>query len=324
MRRQRSHPWAPLWLALAIPAAAAVWAQHAGEAPTAPAPDVTQLLAGTDHVRLPPPSPVVAVGIERPDRARLRERQIVLQEARTFWRGLIGVSPDPGLLLVDMAAWTALGLEGAYGRPGAAVRTEPDGILAVLPVTTSVFAEEAATAAGVSPYAARGVLLASDLLSEEGADSYAEAFSWVVVAEGLTSRLRIGSRSWWQTRLVGSAAAWLFLSAPRGADLAPGAARALEGWARFWTAYLEPVAVSLATAVTVPPASADPRLAVELDARLVLMGLDMLSAYGLETFGLLRQAWPLDTEVRTLDEALAALWEQMPELRGRWESRLVF
>jgi hypothetical protein len=282
-------------------------------------PDVTATLSGLHLERLAPPLPVLfgpAGGPEAVTADLARRRQILLQEARAFWRNLLdAVLPDGGVVLVDSAVWTALRSDLWYGFPGAAVNTRTDGRLALLAVgPESTFGDHAATAFQVSPLKFRGRLVAAGLGSGEGAARYAEAWTWVVCAERLTDELRIGTDRWWQRRLVGAAAAWLFLEAPRGRELVPDGVSALEEWAGFWTGYLAPAAVGLAAADAAPPA-ADPRSRIELDARLLLFARRMLDRYGTGTFDRLRRAWPVDAPYRGAPAALDSLWAAMPELR---------
>jgi hypothetical protein len=286
-------------------------------------PDVTEALSGLHLERLAPPLPVLfgpAGGPGAVTAGDARGRQILLQEARAFWRNLLdAVLPDGGVVWVDSAVWTALRADLWYGFPGAAVNTRTDGRLALLaagPGTT--FGDHAAIAFQVSPLKFRGRLVAAGLGTAEGAARYAEAWTWVVCAERLTDELRIGTGRWWQRRLVGAAAAWLFLEAPRGRELVPDGVSALEEWAGFWTGYLAPAAVGLAAADAAPPA-ANPRSRIELDARLLLFARRMLDRYGTGTFDRLRRAWPVDAPYRNASAALDSLWTTMPELRGPGE-----
>jgi hypothetical protein len=286
-------------------------------------PDVTEALSGLHLERLPPPLPVFFGPADRAEAVtagRARERQILLQEARAFWRNLLdAVLPDGGVVWVDSAVWTVLRNDLWYGFPGAAVNTSGDGRLALLAAGRSTtFGEHAATAFQVAPLGFRGRLVAAGLGTAEGAAGYAEAWTWVVCAERLTDELRIGTARWWQRRLVGAAAAWLFLEAPRGRELVPGEDRALEEWGRFWTGYLAPAAVGLAAADAAPPAQ-DPRARLEMDARLLLFARQMLTRYGLESFERLRRAWPVDAPYAGPAGALDALWTTMPELRAPGE-----
>jgi hypothetical protein len=274
-------------------------------------------------LRLPGPAPVLAAGAELPDERSLKRRQVALLEARSFWWSLLSGMPDTGLLVVDSPAWTALGLPGSYGTPGVTVFTETDGYLAVVPADRSQFAEEAARAAEVAPIADRALLIAAGMEGGEGAGCYAEAWSWVTVAEGLPGPLRIGAQTWWQRRIVGAVGARLFLAAPRGRELAPGTLEVLEGWTRFWTGYLGEVAEPLTDHIRTPPVGPDPRPGLELDARLYRLAVAMADRYALEAVERLRRAWPEDAAYETWTEALDALWVEMPGLREEWEPRLL-
>jgi hypothetical protein len=258
-----------------------------------------------------------------PDERALKQRQVTLLEARSFWWSLLSGMPDTGLLVVDSTAWTALGLPGSYGSPGVTVFTGTDGYLAVVPADRSRFAEEAARAAEVAPLSDRAVLIAAGLEGGAGAQRYAEAWSWVTVAEGLPGPLRIGAQTWWQRRIVGGVCARLFLAAPRGRELAPGMLRVLEGWSRFWTGYLAEVAEPLTDHIRTPPGGADPRPALELDARLYRLAAAIADRYALEAVERLRRAWPEDAAYETWTDALDALWVEMPGLRQEWEPRLL-
>lgn len=287
-------------------------------------PDVTDLLPGLPLTRLEPPLPVLfaatdgglPTGSITVTRTEARDLQVRLLEARVFWRRLLDASlPDGGVLWVDSTLWTGLDPEVWYGFPGAAVRSRSDGRLALMATGRATdFSEAALTAFRVAPLVHKGRLVAAGRGTLEGAASYARSWSWVVVAERLPEGLRIGAPAWWQQRLVGAAAAWLFLEAPRGQELDPGAAVDLEVWAGFLTGYLRPAAVSLATAGASPPRD-DPRARLELDARLLLLARRMIEEYGVGTFERLRAAWPVDADHEGVAAMLERLWTAMPALR---------
>ncbi len=288
-------------------------------------PDVTDLLPGLPLIRLDPPLPVLfaasaeglPAGSVTVTRSEARELQVRLLEARAFWRRLLDASlPDGGVLWIDSTLWTALDPEVWYGFPGAAVRTRSDGRLALLAVGPATdFSEAVMTAFRVAPLAHKGRLVAAGRGSIAGAAAYARAWTWVVVGERLTEGLRIGTPAWWQQRLVGAAAAWLFLEAPRGQELDPEAAEDLEVWSGFLTVYLRPAAVSLATAEASPPRD-DPRSTLELDARLLLLARGMVRQYGVGAFERLRDAWPVDGSYDGAAVMLERLWTALPALRG--------
>lgn len=288
-------------------------------------PDVTDLLTGLPLTRLDPPLPVLfaasaeglPAGSVTVTRSEARSLQVRLLEARAFWRRLLDASlPDGGVLWIDSTLWTALDPEVWYGFPGAAVRTRSDGRLALMATGTATdFSEAVMTAFRVAPLAHKGRLVAAGRGSLEGAAAYARAWTWVVVGEGLTEGLRIGTPAWWQRRLVGAAAAWFFLEAPRGQELDPGAAVDLEVWAEFLTGYLRPAAVPLTAAESAHPRT-DPRATLELDARLLLLARRMVLEYGAGTFERLREAWPMDGTYEGVAAMLERLWTAMPALRG--------
>lgn len=319
----------PLLVATSLMAAAVLLPQTAAIGQGAPkgpvrlaGPEITDVLPGFALSRLAPPVPVLYPDSDPALYAGAREWQIALREARTFWRSLLGAAPDMGLLLLDSPLWTVTGLEEFYGFPGSVAYSRPDGRLALLAIEQeTTFSEEAAKAARVAPIAYRGKLLAADLASAAGAARYAEAMVWVVFAEDMVGGLRIGSRSWWQARVVGAAAAWLFLESSRGRELAPGVVASLEGWGWFWREYLRPIAVGLSEAVQAPPGG-DPRLRLELDARLIAFGRAIHRQYGRDAYVRFRRAWPHEAVYVNLKEALDALWAQMPELKA-WETVLL-
>lgn len=284
--------------------------------------DVSEILASLAVERLQPPAAVLYIaGVPGLD-IRARNWQIALQEAWAFYRSLLGVAPDTGLLLVDSAVWTALLPDRWYGFPSVTVSSRQDGLLAMLAIETgTTFSKEAVTAARIAPLAHRGMLLARNAGTRAGAARYAESWVWVQFAEGMVADLRIGSQSWWQTRLAGMVAAWMFLESPRGRELAPGAAESLESWSWFWREYLKPIAVGLTTANRIPPAG-DPREALELNARLLAMGRAIWQEYRLDAFPRLRRAWPHDARFEGIREALDALWAAMPEMEP-WETALL-
>jgi hypothetical protein len=285
-------------------------------------PDVSEVLSSLEVVRLPPPAAVLYISDVSGLDIRARNWQIALQEARSFYRSLLGVAPDIGLLLVDSSVWAALLPDRWYGFPSVTVSSRQDGLLAMLAIETgTTFSEEAVTAVRVAPLAHRGMLLARDAGTEAGAARYAESWVWIQFAEGMVADLRIGSQSWWQTRLAGMVAAWMFLESPRGQELVPGATESLEAWSWFWRQYLNPIAVELTAANRTPPAG-DPREALELNARLLAMGRAIWQEYGPDAFTRLRRAWPHDADFESIREALDSLWEAMPEMEP-WESTLL-
>jgi hypothetical protein len=285
-------------------------------------PDVSGVLSDLGSVRLESPVPIVFFGSDREIRQATRDWQVALLEARTFWRSLLGAGSDTGLLFVDSPIWVACGFVTLYGFPGAVATSRQYGRLAVLATEgQTTYSEEALTAVRVAPVAYRGMLIAHDLMTIEGVTRHTEAMVWVSVAEDLVGEMRIGTQSWWQARLVGAAAAWLFLESPRGRELSPGSVEALEGWGWFWREYLNPVAVTLADAVQAPP-SGDHRLVLELDARLIAFGRAIYDSYGRDAFERFRRAWPYDASFENIQESLAALWAEMPELR-EWEATLL-
>ena len=285
-------------------------------------PDISRLLDDLEAGRLDAPARIVFFGSDPAVEERARNWQLLLLEARTFWRSLLGAGSETGVLLLDSPVWVACGFETFHGFPGVVATSRQDGRLAVLAMESeTTYAEEALTAARVSPLECRGMLIAHDLMSIEGAARHAEAMAWIAVAEDLVGGLRIGTQSWWQARLIGAAAAWLFLDSPRGQELSPGTVDVLEAWGWFWRSYLNTIAIPLADAVQAPPGG-DHRLLLELDARLIAFGRAIYDSYGREAFERFRRAWPHDASFENLPEALDALWREMPELQ-EWEAVLL-
>ncbi len=288
----------------------------------ADAPDVSDIVEDLSLKRLDPPLPVLFVDTSPSSRQSARRWQIMLLEARAFWRNLLGSAPDGGLLLVDSSTWVALRPDRWYGFPGTSVWTRGEGRLTLLAVEEiTEFGEMADWLFRLSPVAYRGLLLAHRLASPEGGARYAQAWTWLLLGEGIAEGLRIGVDAWWQRRLVGAAAVWMLFDAQRGRELAPGAAEALEAWGWFLQHYLNRKAVSLSTAAESPPAGEQDEI-LELDARLVAMGKALWQEYGVDVFARMRRAWPLEAEFENHQEALDALWQQMPEMAS-WESTLL-
>ena len=96
----------------------------------------------------------------------------------------------------------------------------------------------------------------------------------------------------------------------------------LDVWSEFWTGYMNPRAISLA-AVGWRLQADDPRVILELDARLYLLGRELWRIHGPEVFALFRSAWPVDVEFEDPLAALDAMWTSFPELRDEWEWRVL-
>ena len=277
------------------------------------APDASAVIAELGFNTLPAAVPVLypaEFGEEFENRAR--DRQVRLLEARAFWWNLIGALPESGLLFVDSPRWTACATSRSYGFPATRIWSDSHGLLTMLPVeTATTFSEDAAVAARVAPTVHRSHLLAHGLADEAGAAACTEAWSWILLGESLVGTLRIEAPAWWQRRLVGATAAVLFLSSPRGRELAPDQLTILEAWSRFWTGYAESVALDLRTCGTGPPEDGGPA-SLELDARLFLLGQEIWHRQGTDAFGLYRRAWPIGSRFATVAAALDTLTAVMP------------
>lgn len=292
----------------------------AGDLPDIP--DVSDIVRDLALERLDPPIPVLYVKSSPSLSRSARRWQILMLEARAFWRNVLGSLPDGGLILVDSPAWVALRPDREYGFPGTRVRTRPDGVLTMIAVDSiSGFGEAAEELFLLAPIALRGLLLARGLASADGAGKYAGTWVWVQLGEDLTDGLRIGARLWWQRRLVGATAAWMLLESPRGKELAPEAARAMDAWGWFLRRYFNRTAVSLSTAAVAQP-SGEQYEVLELDARLLAMGRAIWRQYGVDAFARMRRAWPHDIRLEGVGKTLDALWMQMPEMR-LWEAVLL-
>lgn len=286
------------------------------------APDVSEILRDLELNRLDPPMTILYTGEAPALREYARRWQVAMLEASAFWQNMLGAVSDGGLLLVDSPVWTALRPDRSHGMPATRVMTENEGFLTLLPVESSTaFSEFAGETATIAPLEYRGPLLAHGLASPEGAAEYTRAYAWVLLGEELAAGLRIGTESWWQRRLVGSAAAWMFLESPRGRELAPGALEVLETWGRFWRDYLKSVSLGLQVVASSPPAG-DPRTIVEMDARLLGIGEAFWRISGSSLFDKMRRAWPFDSHFESIEETLESLWKQVPELES-WENILL-
>ncbi len=284
--------------------------------------DVTEIAVDLDLQKLDPPVPILFVAAS-PDLSETARRwQIVMLEARAFWRNMLGALPDGGLFLVDSASWAALTTGLEYGFPGVRVRTRRDGVLTLLAFEeATAFAEAAEGVFRAAPLAMRGPLLARDLASVAGAARYSSAWVWVQLGESLAEGLRIRADLWWQRRLIGATAAWMFLGSPRGRELAPDDLHALQAWGWFIGSYFQRIAVSLSSAMTSPPSGKQYEV-LEFDARLLNMGRAIWLQYGTEAFERIRRAWPHGVAFKQLQDILDALWAQMPELKD-WEMVLL-
>jgi hypothetical protein len=286
------------------------------------APDAGAVITGLGFEVLPAALPVLYppdLGAEQVE--RIRRRQVNLLEARAFWWNMIGALPEGGMIGVDSARWTACGVPQAYGFPATRVWSREYGLLTLFPLEeNTTFSEDAAIAVQVAPPVHSSRLLAHGLADEAGAAAYTEAWSWVLLGESLASSLRIEASAWWQRRLVGASAAALFLSSPRGAELAPGLADVLDAWTWFWTGYARPVALDLRTCAVSPPVGPGPA-GLELDARLYLLGHRIWQAWGADCFDRYRQAWPIGSRFESVTAALDTLLAVMPGL-DEWPERL--
>ncbi len=284
--------------------------------------DVTDIVDDLNLQKLDPPVPILFVDAS-PDISEAAYRwKIVMLEARAFWRNMLGAAPEGGLLLVDSPNWVALitGLE--YGFPGVSVKTRQDGVLTILAFEeATAFAEAAEGVFRISPLVMRGPLLARNLESVAGAARYSSAWVWVHLGEGIADGLRIKADLWWQRRLVGATAAWMFLGSPRGRELAPDDLHVLQAWGRFIGSYYQRIAVGLSSALTSPPSGKQYEV-LEFDARLLNMGRAIWIQYGTEAFEKMRLAWPYGESFDQLQDILDALWAQMPELKD-WEMVLL-
>ena len=284
--------------------------------------DVTEIVVDLDLQKLDPPVPILFVDAS-PDISEAAHRwQMVMLEARAFWRNMLGALSDGGLLLVDSPNWVILtnGLE--HGFPGVSVKTRQDGVLAMLAFEeATAFAEAAEGIFRIAPLAMRGPLLARNLASVAGAARYSSAWVWVQLGEGLADGLRIRADLWWQRRLIGATAAWMFLGSSRGRELAPDDLHALQAWGWFIGSYFQRIAVGLSSALTSPPSGKQYEV-LEFDARLLNMGRAIWLQYGTEAFERMRRAWPHGVAFDQLQDILDALWAQMPELKD-WEKVLL-
>lgn len=284
--------------------------------------DVTEIVDDLDLQKLDPPVPILFIDTS-PDLSETAHRwKIVMLEARAFWRNMLGAVPDGGLLLVDSPNWVALTTGLEYGFPGVSVKTSQDGVLTMLAFEEeTAFAESAEGVFRIAPLAMRGPLLARNLASVAGAVRYSNAWVWVQFGEGLVDGLRIRADLWWQRRLVGATAAWMFLRSPRGRELAPDDRHTLQAWGWFIGSYFQRIAVGLSSAFTSPPSRKQYEV-LEFDARLLKMGRAIWLQYGTEAFEKMRRAWPHGVAFDQLQDILDALWEQMPELKD-WEMVLL-
>ena len=284
--------------------------------------DVTDVLADLDLQKLDSPVPILFVdGYPDISEAAL-QWQIVTLEARAFWRNMLGALPDGGLLLVDSPGWVAMTTGLEQGFPGVRVKTRQDGVLTMLASEeTTAFAEAAEGVFRTAPLAMRGPLLARGMATAAGAVRYSNAWVWVQLGEGLADGLRIRADLWWQRRLIGATAAWMFLGSPRGSELAPDDMHALQAWGWFIGSYFQRIAVSLSSVVTSPPSGRQYEI-LEFDARLLNMGRAIWLQYGTGAFERMRLAWPHGESFEQLQDILDALWAQMPELRD-WEMVLL-
>jgi|GEM_PF-4250820 len=286
------------------------------------APDAGTVIIDLGFKVLPGALPVLYPPDQPGDLAtQMRRRQVALLEARAFWWNMIGALPEGGVIGVDSAHWTACGLTQAYGYPASRVWSREYGLLTLLPLDPgTTFSEEAAMAVQVAPPIHSSRLLAYGLADEAGAAAYTEAWSWILLGESLVSSLRIEASTWWQRRLVGASAAALFLTSPRGAELAPGLANVLDAWCWFWTGYARPVALDLRGCAAAPPVGPGPQ-GLELDARLYLLGRRIWSSWGTDCFDRYRQAWPIGSRFASVTAALDTLLAVMPGL-DEWPERL--
>jgi len=286
--------------------------------------DVTAIVGDLGFQRLQPPAPVLYLDRFEGAGSEARALQIALLEANGFWRSMTGgFIEGGGVIFTGSQEWAALRSDRSYGFPAVRVMTAGDGLLTILPAeSTSQFSENAAETVRISPLSARGPLIAHGLASEAGAASYVRAWLWVLHAEGLAESLRIKTDYWWQRRLLGGAAACMFLESPRGAELAPGMDESLMAWSEFWMAYLHPRAIGLATTGRRPP-TGDLREILELEARLFTLSRELWRQHRMPVIERFRSAWPVDGESADPLEALEAFWSAFPEQREEWEWRLL-
>jgi len=297
---------------------------QAGSSRRLDAPDVTGIVRDLGFEHLTPPAPVLYLDRVEGARSVARQLQIAFLEANGFWRSMLGgFIAGTGVIFSDSPVWVALRSDRTYGFPATRVMVEGDGLMALLSLEGSTqFSDDAAETAQVSPLNYRGPLIAHGLASKEGAARYARSWAWVLYAEGISGSLRIRNDFWWQRRLVGSAAACMFLESPRGEELVPGTLVPLEVWSEFWTGYLNPRAISLADAGR-QLTTDDPRVILELDARLFQLGRELWHAYGPPVFALFRSAWPVDVTFEDPLAALEAMWTSFPGQRELWEWRVL-
>ncbi len=288
------------------------------------APDVTEIVRDLGFDRLAPPAPVLYLNRMEGIQSVARQQQIAFLEANGFWRSMMGgFVTGGGIIFADSPVWVALRSDRSYGFPATRVITEGDGLMTILSTEgPTQFSEDAAETARIAPLRFRGPLIAHGLTLKEGAARYAAAWAWILHAEEISESLRIRTDLWWQRRLVGGAAASMFLESPRGTDLEPGTLEVLEAWSDLWTGYLKPRAIGLAGAGWRPPAD-DPRVILELDARLFTLSRDLWRIHGLPVFERFRAAWPVDVEFEDPLDALEALWSSFPDQREAWEWRML-
>ncbi|MFC1627563.1 methyltransferase family protein [Gemmatimonadota bacterium] len=288
------------------------------------APDVTEIVRDLGFEYLTPPAPVFYLDRFEGARSEARQLQVAFLEANGFWRSMMGgFIEGTGVIFSDSPSWVALRADRTYGFPATRVQVEGNGLMTILSLEGSTqFSEDASETAMISPLNHRGPLLAHGLATKEGAARYARSWAWILYAEDISGSLRIRSDLWWQRRLVGCAAACMFLESSRGGELVPGTLEPLDAWSEFWTGYLNPRAISLAEAGWRPPTE-DPRVVLELDARLYQLGRELWRVHGLAVFALFRAAWPIDVEYEDPLATLEALWTSFPEQREAWEWRVL-